>query len=64
VWQESDPTSVRIVLLIRFWHPDIAPVRYPEVFHHMKRLYNRHRRRLLVPPLRRNDTPAKKEAAR
>jgi aspartate beta-hydroxylase len=52
VWQSGAPDSVRVVLLIRFWHPDIAPARYPEAFHHMRTLHTKHRRRLLVPPLR------------
>ena len=36
VWMDGPPGSVRVVLLIRFWHPDIPPNRYPEAFHHMK----------------------------
>jgi aspartyl/asparaginyl beta-hydroxylase (cupin superfamily) len=53
VWQRNKPASVRVVLLIRFWHPDIAPARYPEAFHHMKKSYLQHKRRILVPPLKR-----------
>lgn len=56
VWQQGPPGSVRVVLLIRFWHPDIPPNRYPEAWHHMKSLYVKHKRRITVPPLRRNDT--------
>ena len=53
VWQRTKPASVRVVLLIRFWHPDIAPARYPEAYHHMKKSYLQHKRRILVPPLKR-----------
>ena len=59
VWQRGDPSSVRVVLLIRFWHPDIPSARYPEVFHHMKAQYIKHKRRLTMPPLRRNDAKVK-----
>ena len=57
VWQLGAPDSVRVVLLIRFWHPDIPPARYPEAFHHMRTLHTKHRRRLLVPPLRKYEPP-------
>lgn len=53
VWHRGKPGTTRVVLLIRFWHPDIPPERYPDAYHHMKRLYLRHRRRLSLPPLRR-----------
>ena len=53
VWQRSKPDTVRIVLLIRFWHPDIPPSRYPEAHHHMKKSYLQHKRRIYVPPLKR-----------
>ena len=53
VWQRNQPDSVRVVLLIRFWHPDIPPPRYPEVHHHMKKAYLQHKRRILLPPLQR-----------
>ena len=53
VWQLSKKAGVRVVLLIRFWHPDIPPNRWPEAFHHMKKLYIKHKRRLMVPPLAR-----------
>ena len=56
VWQQGSPDSVRVVLLIRFWHPDIPPNRWPEAQHHMKKLYRQHKRRITVPPLER---PAK-----
>ena len=54
VWNRS-ASEVRVVLLIRFWHPDIAPARYPEAVHHMRALYTKHRRRLMIPPLRKYD---------
>lgn len=53
VWQLSKKEGVRVVLLIRFWHPDIPPARWPEAEQHMKRLYRRHIRRLQLPPLER-----------
>ena len=37
VWQLSAKEGVRVVLLIRFWHPDIPPNRYPDAFDSMKR---------------------------
>ena len=60
VWQRNKPGSVRVVLLIRFWHPDIPPARYPEVHHHMKKSYLKHKRRILIPPLKR---PTKEDTA-
>ena len=33
--------------------PDLPPERWVEARHHMQRLYRRHKRRILVPPLRR-----------
>ena len=53
VWMNGKPGSVRVVLLIRFWHPDIPPARWPEAHHHMRRLLVQHKRRLSVPPLQR-----------
>ena len=53
VWQLSKKEGVRVVLLIRFWHPDIPPNRWPEAFHHMSKLYKTHKRRIQVPPLTR-----------
>ena len=58
VWQRGAADSTRVVLLIRFWHPGIPRARYPEAFHHMRSLYVKHKRRLLVPPLRRYDAAA------
>ena len=59
VWQRNKKESVRVVLLIRFWHPDIPPNRYPEVHHHMRKSYLEHKRRILVPPL---EKPSKQDA--
>ena len=55
VWQRGTGDSVRVVLLIRFWHPDIPVARYPEAQHHMTANLIKHTRRLSVPPLRRFD---------
>jgi len=52
VWQRGAGDSTRVVLLIRFWHPDIPPARYPEVMHHMRSNFVKHKRRLCLPPLR------------
>ena len=53
VWQLSEKAGVRVVLLIRFWHPDIPEKRWPEAYHHMKRNYTTHKKRLMLPPLTR-----------
>ena len=60
VWQLSKKADgVRVVLLIRFWHPDIPPARWPDAYHHMKKMYFTHKRRLLLPPL---EKPTKLDA--
>jgi aspartate beta-hydroxylase len=59
VWQLSKKEGVRVVLLIRFWHPDIPPNRWPEAFAHMKRNYVQHKRNIQLPPLER---PSKLDA--
>ena len=56
VWQLSDKEEVRVVLLIRFWHPGIPPERWPEAYQHMKKMYAQHRRRIMLPPLQRPST--------
>ena len=53
VWQLSEKAGVRVVLLIRFWHPDIPEKRWPEAMDHMKRMLKLHRKRLSLPPLTR-----------
>ena len=53
VWHRGPPGSTRVVLLIRFWHPDIPPQRYVEADHHMRRLFRQHKRRISLPPLAR-----------
>jgi len=63
VWQHDVADSVRVVLLIRFWHPDIPPARYPDAQHHMRHLYQRHRQRLALPPLRTYQPDAKSAKA-
>ena len=50
VWNRS-ASEVRVVLLIRFWHPDIRPERYADAQHTMRQGYRRHKRRVLLPPL-------------
>ena len=47
------PGSVRVVLLIRFWHPDIPPSQYAQAHHHMKEQYRKHKRMVSMPPLKR-----------
>ena len=51
VWQLGKKDSVRVVLLIRFWHPDIPVNRWPEAQHHMRKYYKTHKRRIQVPLL-------------
>ena len=50
VWNRH-PTDTRVVLLVRFWHPDIAAGSYDEVRRDLKRHLVRHRRSTLLPPL-------------
>jgi hypothetical protein len=47
------PGSVRIVLLIRFWHPDIDPKQYSKLQLHMQTTYKEHKRNVRLPPLKR-----------
>ncbi len=52
LWQAAPPDQTRVVLLIRFWHPDIPRERYAHALHHMKTTYRRHKRHVFTPPLR------------
>ena len=56
VWNRH-PTDVRVVLLIRFWHPDIAPAKYAATKRAMRRAVVRHRRNTCLPPLDVSLTP-------
>ncbi|EOD14965.1 hypothetical protein EMIHUDRAFT_61840 [Emiliania huxleyi CCMP1516] len=56
VWNRH-PTDVRVVLLIRFWHPDIAPAKYAVTKRAMRRAVVRHRRNTCLPPLDVSLTP-------
>ena len=59
VWHRGDPGATRVVLLVRFWHPDIPPNRYAEADHHMRKMFRQHKRRLSLPPLRRSASKLK-----
>jgi len=50
VWHEGSDGD-RVVLLVRFWHPDIAAKEYAQAVHHSKESYFLHKRNLVVPPL-------------
>ena len=50
VWNTS-ATDVRIVLLIRFWHPDVPPSEYGARKRELDRMYRRHQRGATMPPL-------------
>lgn len=50
VWNTS-ATDVRIVLLIRFWHPDVPPSEYGARKRELDRMYRRHQRAATMPPL-------------
>ena len=50
VWNTS-ATDVRIVLLIRFWHPDVPPSEYGAQKRELDRMYRRHQRAATMPPL-------------
>ena len=50
VWNRH-PTQCRVVLLVRFWHPDIPPAKYAATKQRLKRMLTRHRRATLMPPL-------------
>jgi aspartyl/asparaginyl beta-hydroxylase (cupin superfamily) len=50
VWNRH-PTDGRVVLLVRFWHPDLPPAGYDATRRRLKRMLNRHRRATLMPPL-------------
>ena len=50
VWHEGSEGE-RVVLLIRFWHPDILPKQYPQALHDMKESLLLHKRNVHLPPL-------------
>jgi len=50
VWNRH-PTAKRIVLLIRFWHPDIDPSKYASTHRKMNKNLFAHRRATITPPL-------------
>lgn len=50
VWNRN-PTDVRVVLLVRFWHPDIPPADYAAAKRQMRSAVLRHRRNTVLPPL-------------
>ena len=50
VWNRS-ASEVRVVLLIRFWHPDVPPDEYKARKRGMDRSLKRHKRAALMPPL-------------
>jgi len=53
VWNRH-ASETRVVLLIRFWHPEIEPERYATVKRSLRQGFERHRRAAQMPPL---DTP-------
>ena len=53
VWNRH-ASETRVVLLVRFWHPDIQPKAYAATKRRMRSAVMRHRRNTLLPPL---DTP-------
>ena len=50
VWNRHH-TDRRIVLLIRFWHPDISSAMYRRTMKQMRKAVRRHRQAASIPPL-------------
>ena len=52
VWHTGAAGSgVRVVLLLRFWHPDLEPSEYAGTLREMRATYRRHQRAATQPPL-------------
>ena len=52
VWHKGGADSgVRVVLLLRFWHPDLPPSEYGQVLREMRATYRRHQKAAMRPPL-------------